>query len=290
MILVIGGTGKVGSALVRALDHEGKEVRVLTRNPARAERLDLHNAEIVRGNLADPDSLETAFEEIDRLFVLSPAGPDQTIEFRRVIDLACRRHLEMVVQLSAMGASPDSCSQIFRWHAEDEEYLKRSGLPFVILRPNFFMQNALVYAATVVESGEFFAPLGSGRASSVDVRDVAAVALEVLVGDEGPDLAGATLELTGPEALSGERIAGVMSEVLGRGVRYTPVSEAVAVESLRGVGLPEWAALDLACIYRYWSESLNDRITEHVRIVTGRDPLSFRRFMEDFASVYRKKA
>ncbi len=278
MILVIGATGNVGRELVRELSAAGQTVRAMTRDPSRAESLRLPGVELAQGDLARPSSLKTAFKGVERVFLASPGGPGQVDEQNEAFKRAKKAGAGLLVKLSAMGVSADSPSQIFRWHAQNELKLAKSGLPHVILRPNFFMQNTLGYAATIREQGAFYAPLGQGRASQVDVRDIAAAARAILTGQVHAEN---EYVLTGPESITASRLAEVLSEELGREVRYIPVTAEAAAASMIRSGTPEWLARDLPKIMAYWAESHNDHVSGDIEQLTGKPPRDFRQFVRE---------
>ncbi len=283
MILVIGATGPVGSELVRLLSQSGASVRAMTRDPSRAEKLLLPGVELVQADLGRPASLKPAFKGVERVFLASPGGPEVVAQQNEAVKQAKKAKVGLLVKLSAMGVSADSPSQIFRWHAQNEAKLAKSGLPHVILRGNFFMQNTLGHAATIREQGAFYAPLGEGRASQVDTRDIAAAAAAVLLGDGH---AGSEYELTGPESITAARLAEVLSEELGREIRYIMVTAEAATASMIRAGAPEWLARDIPRLMAYWSDSLNDRVTDDLERLTGNPPGDFRQFVRDHRAAF----
>ena len=108
------------------------------------------------------------------------------------------------MKLSVLKAGPGSPVTFIRWHAETERQMEESGLGWTHLRPNSFFQNVHFATESIRDQGAFFLPLGEGRVSSVDVRDIAAVAVKTLTE---PGHMGTALEITGPEALSQAEVA-----------------------------------------------------------------------------------
>lgn len=198
-ILITGATGNIGADVVRLLSARGVPMRALIRNRAKAKSIELPNVEIMEGDMDKPRTLEPAMAGVDRVFLVSSPDPRQAELQANVIDAAKQAGVRHIVKLSAMGAALDGLSVFQKWHAETEQYLAQSGVPFTLLQPNSFMQNALTFADTIAKEGKFYGSMKDGKASFVDLRDVAAVAASTLA-DPGHE--GKTYVITGPEAFS----------------------------------------------------------------------------------------
>ncbi len=172
MILVTGGTGTVGSEVVKQLASLGTKFRVLARNPDKA--IKSPNVEVMRGDLADAVALGRALQGVDKLFLLTNSTP-QTVELQSGVIAAARKAgVKHVVRLSVPGADLASPIQLARWHAQTDQELKKSGLAWTLLQPGYFMQNVLGSAATIKKDGAFYGCMGQGKAAVVDARDIAA--------------------------------------------------------------------------------------------------------------------
>src|SRR5437764_9809232 len=141
-----------------------------------------------RGDLDDSDSLLAAMEGVEKVFLLCPVSQKQTELEANVVEAAKKAGVGHLVKFSVLHASPQSASQLLRWHGQTEQHIRASGIPFTFLRPNIFMQEILRQAAAIKSQGAFYQPFGPDvRLSFVDVRDNAAVAAKVLSesGHEG---------------------------------------------------------------------------------------------------------
>lgn len=284
MKLIIGATGTIGRELVKQLTGAGVRIRVLARDPKKAEAIKGPLVEIVPGDLGKPETLAPALKGIDRVFLLSPAEP-RIVELQgNLIQAAKPAGIKLLVRLSAFGASPDSTSSLLRWHGQIDRELQGSGVAYVILRPNFFMQNLRGYAGVISGTGTLPAPMKDAKISLVDVRDIAAVAAKVLTG-KGSE--GQIYEITGPEALSFSALADKLSSRLSRKVTYRDVSPEEAKQGLMGVGMPEWLALALVELYGLFSMGLGDRVTTVVKDLTGQPPRTFDQFVRDYLEVFQ---
>jgi uncharacterized protein YbjT (DUF2867 family) len=271
MILVIGGRSKVGAALIGELLGRGEQVRALVRagEPAghRATA-----AEVVTGDLADEGSLVTAMAGVEKVFLLSSPHPDAVGWHRNAIDAARRTQVQLLVRSSILGADRESPAEFISAHTTCDRYLEDSGLPYVIVRPNLFLQNIPESTIPTIDaSGTFYADAGEARISMVDTRDVAAVAALALTE---PGYAGAHFDVTGPEALSYTDVAAKLSSVLGRRISYVGASDDAVRQALLGAGLTTWFAGALVGLYQDYRRSGTGgyaaQVTETVQRLTGR--------------------
>ena len=271
MILVIGGRSKVGAALIGELLGRGEQVRALVRAGEPGGHRDTA-AEVVTGDLADEGSLVTAMAGVEKVFLLSSPHPDAVGWHRNAIDAARRTQVQLLVRSSILGADRESPAEFISAHTACDRYLEDSGLPYVIVRPNLFLQNIPESTIPAIDaSGTFYADAGEARISMVDTRDVAAVAALALT-ESG--YAGAHFDLTGPEALSYTDVAAKLTSVLGRRISYVGASDDAVRQALLGAGLTTWFAGALVGLYQDYRRSGTGgyaaQVTETVQRLTGR--------------------
>ena len=179
MILITGATGNNGQELIRQLTAMGQSVRALVRKPAEAAKLDGSNIEVVAGDFDLPETLETALQGVEKAFLLTPVA-ERFVQWQKdFIQAAQRAKIKHLVKFSGMGAHARSASLLLKLHAETDEVLRSSGVPFTILQPNSFHQNMLSSANTIKAQGVFYWPLKKASQSTVDIRDISAVAAKV---------------------------------------------------------------------------------------------------------------
>ena len=156
---------------------------------------------------------------VEKVFLLSSPHPDAASWHRNAIDAARRTQVQLLVRSSILGADRESpAAEFISAHTDCDRYLEESGLPYVIVRPNLFLQNIPESTIPSIDaSGTFYADAGEARISMVDTRDVAAVAAVALTE---PGHAGADYDVTGPEALSYDDVAAKLTEALGRRISY----------------------------------------------------------------------
>jgi uncharacterized protein YbjT (DUF2867 family) len=283
VILVTGATGKVGQEVVRQLSAAGVASRAFVRNPVKASGIRLPGVEIMTGDLADAAALERALSGVDRVFLVSPAAPEQVELQGNVIEAARRSGTRQVVKVSVAGG-PDAGTQIGRWHWSTEKQLEASGMGFTFLRPTLYMQQMLRYAPSIAAGGTFSAPIGSGEVAVVDTRDVAAVAVRALT-EEGHDRK--IYDLTGPEALSFDAMADAISAALGRKIEYAHVPPEYARKQMLSDGVPRWLADDMLILFASFREGYGAAVTDTVQRVTKEKPRTFQQFARDYAEVFR---
>ncbi|MEU9118875.1 SDR family oxidoreductase [Streptomyces sp. NPDC048506] len=273
MILVTGASGNVGTALLTRLHADGVAVRAAYRDPNATARAITSGAQAVTLDLAIPDTLGPALEGIEAVFLLGATGPDQTTQELNMVE-AARAAGVRVVKLSVWRAD-EGLSPIARLHRPVEESLVTSGLPWTILRPNFYLHNFL-HQSSIREAGEFSLPLISAPISFVEVGDIADVAARVLTTD-GHD--GRVYDVTGPRALTYAEAAETFSDVLGKPVRYVGLPDDEARAAMLNRGMPEFHADALIDVARAYRDGGAETVTSTVADLTGRRALGFADFV-----------
>lgn len=282
-ILVTGATGIVGSELVSLLVGRGVEVKAGTRNPERARNLFEPGVEIVELDYRQPATFDAAVEWADRVFLQPPPfDADAYDTLAPLLDWAVQAGAGHVVTLSAMGMAVRGDLPIRRL----EKHLASLGVDYTFLRPNLLMQNFRreFLGDRIRRTGSFAMPVGDAAVSMVDGRDVAAVAAAALTGT---DHMGRAYTLTGPEAMTHEQMATVLSEVAGRPVHFENCSDEDMAGWLTGAGWsPEITGVVIA-LYQSVRAGVRAEVTDDVERVLGRPARSFREFARDYAGEWR---
>jgi uncharacterized protein YbjT (DUF2867 family) len=284
-ILVTGATGNVGSTVLDNLATADIDLRALIHEEAKAQSLRDRGVETVAGDFLKSETLGPALEGVTTVFLLTPISPDQVSQASNVIKAAKESGNEpRIVRLSVHQASHEAPSRNTRQHAEIEDQLMSSGLPYTFLRPQSFMQNTLIAAQTVASEGKIYQPFKDGKLGMIDARDIGEVAAKVLT-EEGHE--GKVYTLTGPTAISFYDVAEVLSEVLGKEVSYVNISLEAARGAMLSRGFPEWRAEVLVEYARAHSQGYSDFTTEDFEQLTGHPSTSYKEFASDFAPVFR---
>lgn len=273
-ILVLGASGNVGSALTRRLVAAGVQVRALYAPADEDHATFPAGVQKFPGSFSDEALLRSAMESAEAAFMLTPPSPSQPEWHQKIIDAAHRTGVRRIVKLSAFDSGNESLLQMGRWHHHGEQLLRDSGLDYVILRPQYFMQMLRQPLHTALQTGVFAgAAAGFLRMGFVDVRDIAAVAAVALTTSL---LNGRTLVPTGPSAPSFEEIAEKLQEASGRPVRYDQRSEREIRETRTFQGWPEWHLEDYLRIH---NEAASGLVTADVQNITGNQPRSIEHFI-----------
>jgi uncharacterized protein YbjT (DUF2867 family) len=274
MILVLGGRSKIGSAAIDQLLGKGESVRAFARPRESADSFPPGLDAFVRGDLADADSLTAAMDGVNKVFLLCGPTEDEVRLNRNAIDVAKDSGVRLLVRSSILGSDPDSPATFARDHGACDRYLVRSGVPYVIVRPNLFQQNVPENTIPSIDAdGRFYANAGHARLSMVDTRDVAAVAVAALTQ---PGHEGSSYDVTGPAALSYHDVAAKLSAALGREIAYVDAPDDAVRHALSGFGLGDWLVGALVDLYQDYRRSGTDgyaaRVTDTVQRLTGRPP------------------
>ncbi len=281
--LVTGATGNVGSLVIANLIASGVKVRALVRDEAKAQSVRDSGAEVIIGDLDDPDTLPAAFEGVSKLFLLTAPNPNATAQASNAIAAASQSGVSHVVRLSALFIEEDGPARVGRSHAVTEKELKSSELPYTIVRAQFFMQNLLMAAPTINTDGAIYMPMKDGRIGMVDVRDIADVVSLVLTSDGHQ---GKTYTLTGPASISLKEVAGTLKNQLHQPIDYIDVPLEAAREGMIGAGLGEWFAGAMTEYFGLFREDGGDFTTTDIEELTGQPARSFETFARDFAPAF----
>ena len=283
MILVTGGTGSIGSELLRLLSQSGVSARALTRSPQKAQKLP--GIEWVTGDLAKPETLATAFDRAQKLFLATSYYEDMVVLQHNAIEAARAAGVTHVVKVSAFAASDHSRAPIGRWHYQVEKELLASGVGWTILRPHHFMQNLLAQAGYVVNDGAIYSASGDGQIPYVDPRDIAAVAFVTLTQ---PGHLGKKYVVTGGEALSYRQAAEIIGNTIGKPVRFVDETPDMARARRVREGLPPAvieSALAISAYQRAGGKTVT--ITNTIAELTGRPPRTVAAFVREHADAFR---
>jgi len=282
-VLVTGATGNTGSLLVPALLRAGIDVRIFVRDEAKAEPLKDLGAEVVTGDLDQPETISPAVKNIDKIYLLTWNGETQLQQAKNVINAAKDAGNPHLIRHSMWG--PEN-SRIIKQGYEIDEIIKSSGLPWTILKPTFYMQNTMMAAQTISSDGVIYWDMKDGKLGMIDVRDIADSAFTTITGD-GHE--GKSYILTGPEAISFNDVAKTFSKVLDKEIKYVNVPGEVSLQAMVGMGVPEWIAKGYLELSEGFSENFANSTTKNVEILAGHPARSFDQFVKDFAQVFSSK-
>jgi uncharacterized protein YbjT (DUF2867 family) len=282
-VLVTGGTGSVGSQVVRELLARGAHVQVLTRDSSKAQKLPA-GVTAVLGNLAEPATVRRVFDGVDSVFLLNVVS--QTEAHEGLLPVCAMRHTrpKRLVYMSVHHADAAAWLPHFGAKVGIEEAIRRSGIPFTILRPNNFYQNDYYFREPLLK-GIYPQPIGNVGLSRVDVRDIAEAAAIALTssGHEGQ-----SYDLVGPDVHTGESTAQVWARALNRSVAYAGNDLDVWEEQSLQY-MPDWLVFDFRAMYEFFQEkglkASAEAIERQTRLL-GHAPRSFGAFAAETAAAW----
>ena len=246
-VLVIGGTGTVGSQVARDLLARGAEVSVLSRDP---KKVLPPGGKAVAGDLLDPETIRKVFAGQDGVFLLNAVSATECHEGLMAVNGARMAGVKKVVYLSVHDVDKAPHLPHFGAKLPVEAALRASALPFTILRPNNFFQNDHWYKDAMLAYDVYPQPFGDVGLSRVDVRDIAeaaAIALTTGAAD------GETINLVGPDVLTATATAATWGGVLGRKIAYGG-NDLDAWEKQSLAFLPAWMVFDFRLMYAFFQE------------------------------------
>jgi len=279
-ILVTGATGRVGRHVVQQLSQRGASVRVLTRDPAKAGFA--AGVEVVKGDLLDIDSLRSAFAGVRTLFLLNAVTGDEFTQAIITLNVARECGVDRVVYLSVFDADRAVNVPHFAVKHGAERMLQALGFSATILRPTYFIDNEAMIKDVIVNYGVYPMPIGSKGVAMVDARDIAEVAaIELIRRDLAPGkLPIETINIVGPDTLTGADAAAIWSEVLRRPIAYGG-DDPSRFEANMAAFMPKWMAYEMRVMAeRYVSDGMIPQEGDRERLakILGRHLHSYRDF------------
>jgi len=270
MIVVTGGTGSIGRALIERL--RGQDVLAVVRKPA-----DL-GAEQAHGDFTQPETVTAHLSAGDRLFLNSMPFPGFAESFTTVIDQAKAAGVAQIVTVSVRGAKPGNrlSSGV---HGQVDEHLRASGVPYAILQAASFMQNLI----RDLRGDRFYGSWGDSRMNYIDARDIGDVAAALVTRPIGQSR---DYLLTGPQTFTAAEIAAEMTAALGRKISYLDLPVAEMSARLTAEGIPEPYATDLPTIQSTVADTGWWDVNQTVQDVTGRPPRTLAQFLADHTSTF----
>jgi len=285
-ILVTGATGRVGRHVVDQLVKRGANVRALTRDASKANFP--AGVEVAQGDLLDIDSLRAAFDGVSTLFLLNAVTGDEFTQAIITLNVARKAGVERVVYLSVIHADRFVNVPHFAVKSGAERMLKQMGFSATILRPTYFIDNELMIKDVILNHGVYPMPIGSKGIAMVDARDIAEVAaIELIRREQAPDkLPLETINLVGPDTLTGAGVAAIWSDVLGRPVAYGG-DDPSGFEQNMASFMPKWMAYEMRLMAeRFVSDGMIPDAGDVERLIKilGRPLHAYRDFASEIAT------
>ncbi|HEY7571583.1 MAG TPA: SDR family oxidoreductase [Nitrososphaeraceae archaeon] len=285
--VVTGASSTVGSEIVNRLTASGQKVRAAVRDPGKYS-MTSPDLEMVHVDYYKPETFDNLFEGGEKLFLLVPFVKSMLEITSGIVKIAKKQGVKYIVNQSLLGLDVYSGSTISRLHRRAEKVILESSIPFTILRPNYFMQNFIVFFSHTIKSqGSFYISAGDGKVSFFDARDMAHVAVKLLTANGQEQHIDKTYNVTGPESLSYKQAAEILSNQIGKKISYINITDDEAKQGLKDIGVSDQLIPLLLEIYNDIRGGYASGISSVVQEITGNKPISFSNFARDYAKAFR---
>lgn len=289
MLLILGATGQVGSQVLSSLAaaHYTGPMRMLVRRPDALNVPAGLQAEIMKGSFDDSDAVLRALQNVTDVILSTGDNPGQVTREKRIIDLV--RTISTpprIIKVSAITASLTPRVSVGIAHGEIEDYLRGSGLDWVILRLTFFYQSLALFRDPVRRAGRFPLPTHDGAVAFVHVRDVADVVARVAADRS---IRSRILSLTGPKAWRLDQVCDELGKRLGRPVRHLNPPSLIFKLMLRFAGGMSWEYAGMVDgIAKACAKGDESHVKSEFEDIMGRPPLGLHDYLEEAVCLFRK--
>ncbi|PZD97170.1 SDR family NAD(P)-dependent oxidoreductase [Paenibacillus sambharensis] len=238
-MLVTGATGKLGSKVVETLLKmvPANQLAVSVRNPEKAAGLKARGVDVRQGDFDQPETLDSAFADIDRLLIISTDGDTETRirQHAHAVEAAKRAQVGFIAYTSATNAR-ESTLFLAEVHRVTEEAIIQTGIPYSFLRNNWYLENELGKIQGAANGQAWVTSAGSGKAGWALQQDYAEAAAAVLAGSGHEN----TIYELGGKLRTQEELVSLIGSVLGREVPVLQVDDAKFAEIMKEAGVPDF--------------------------------------------------
>ena len=238
MIAVTGANGQLGQLVIEGLVERvpANQLIAAVRSPEKTSSSRMLGVRVREADYRRPETLGTAFQGVQKVLLISVDEVNQRFKLHKaVVDAAKEAGVELLVYTSLLHADSSKLC-LAREHKQTEEYIRASGLPFVILRNGWYLENHTSALRDAVKSGELIGSSGDGRFASASRGDYAAAAVAVLTQ---PVPQSETYELAGDRSFSMAELASEVARQIGRDIPYRNLSGEDYAATLLGFGLSQ---------------------------------------------------
>lgn len=288
-ILVTGATGQLGAGVTKNLlkSMHASDVRILARDPAKAEYFQSKGVQIAIGNYDDYHSLTDAMKGIDKLFLVSGSdlknmGKQQVNAVKAAIEAGVKH----VVYTGLQRKDDSATSPVFnktKAHLDTEKQLKVSGMNYTILMYPLYTDIIPFFAGQqLLETKTIYLPAVDGKAAYAVRTDLAEAGARIVL-DETGKYDNKFMEITGPEAISWKEIAAIISNITKQDIVYVspPVNEFKS--ALTKAGVPVDFISAIADLQQAVAEGEHENVTTELETLLGHKPQTVAAYLQ---SVY----
>lgn len=291
-LIITGASGSFGRQVTELLLEKvlASDLILLTRNPARLAQLAARGVQVRAADFDKPEPLAQALKGGEKMLLISTlaVGPRRRQQHQAAIEAAAAAGVRHLIYTSSAGIHPNTPSLAVADHYFTEEFLRRSGMAFTILRDSQYAEIvATMLAPMALRTGKWVMSAGDGCMAFVSKKDCVASAVAVLTS---PGHQGAVYEITGPELYTFRQAAAIASELAGRPIEYVAVTDAEKLAFFDRAGVPReyvdclanddgtgiWGSKEMVSYERAIREGYFSICSRHVQLLTGRCACSLR--------------
>ena len=288
-ILITGATGTTSQYAIQHLVDKGIKVRAMVRTiDERSKQLETLGVEVVKGDFLDIASLRRALKGINRAFFCYPFTDYLPKAAGYFAKAAKEENVEMVVEMSQMGAREDTPSPATQNHVITENILDWADIGAVHIRPGLFAWNYLGFAApTVATQQKFYYPNSEADYTIIHPKDIGEVVAEILSDHNKEKHIGKRYDLTGSKTYSATDIAESIGEVLNQDIEYIPISVDQWIDAIKDhPTINPFLVKHLREFSSEVSDGRFNRISTIVKDITGHEPRSFEQYIEEHQAFF----
>lgn len=268
-VLITGATGKLGSKIAEVLLQKlpANQIAVSVRNPEKAQHLKDRGVDVRLGDFDRPETLDIAFQGIDRLLIISSDGDNETRirQHKHAVEAAKRAGVGLIAYTSVTNAS-ESGLFLAEVHRVTEEAIAATGIPYSFLRNNWYLENELGSIKAAIAGAPWVTSAATGKTGWAAQQDYAEAAAAVLAG-EGHD--NSIYELSG-NLLTQDELGAALADTLGKEVQVQHVDDAAYSEIMKGAGIPEFVLPILVGIQQGIREGHLEMVSNDFEKLLGR--------------------
>lgn len=283
-ILMIGGTGNIGLPLIQCLaTNQNSQIIAGVHNVQKAQRTlaGIERLEIRHFDFLDATTFPTAFSGVSRVFFVRPPQLSKPkTDMLPFLKYVKQQRIHQLVFVSLMGVEKNPMTP----HHKIEKMIQQLDIPHTFIRPSFFMQNLnTTHRFDIQQRHDLFIPAGHAQTSFIDTRDIGEVAGVCLTDDRYLNQA---LEITGPQALTYDEIAKIMTEVLGTPITYSRPGLLKFRRVMLRRGIKKEFVNVMVMLYLITQLGNAKKVTDTAERVLKRPPRDIRTYVQDYRDYF----
>ncbi|MGM0421191.1 MAG: NmrA family NAD(P)-binding protein [Bacillota bacterium] len=282
--LVTGASGTVGRFVVKELLNQEERVKTAGTKPDKVTKAFGDKVETVAFDFTEASTYGPALKGVNKVFLMRPPHLGNASDLYPFIEAVKKNNIQLTAFLSLLGVEHNP----FPPHYRIEKYIEKINLPYVHIRPSFFMQNISgVHAQEIQEQNEILIPAGRSKTSFIDAADIGLAAATLLHNAE--EYRNTTHTLTGPEALDYHQVAKILSEVTRRNIKYNePGFCRYRRYYLKQRGFDKTYVYVTMALYLMTRLGTARKVTDDFYKITKKKPRTFREFARENVEAFQK--